>query len=74
MIRQLHPKDLAGLAIRGAVGREVACGRDRDVVVELEADVGSGVLEHVGVAVGEDRQPASRPESVQRLDHVRERT
>ena len=67
------PRISAAVAVRRRVRLEVAGRGDREVVVERKADVGPRVLEHVRVAVRQDREPVPRSEALERRDHVVER-
>ena len=63
---------LAGRRIGRAVRLEVAGLLDRDHRVEGEPDVRFRGLEHVAVAVREDREAVASAQPFERLDHVGE--
>ena len=71
--RAVDPEPLAGLRVGRVVRLEVAGLVDRDHRVEVEPDVRPGRLEHVAVAVRENREAITPVQPFERRQHVGER-
>ena len=74
MRRAVLADDLLGLGVGLPVRLEVAGLLHRDHVVERKADVRPGRLQHVAVAVGQDRElVAGAAQLLERRDHIGKR-
>ena len=72
--RAFDADDLLGLGVGLPVRLEMTRFLDRDDVVEFETDMGFRRLQHVAVAVGQDRQPIPCPaQPFKRGDHIGKR-